>query len=80
MTADRLPIVYAKRVCNALNCKGQATVENALVWMVLAAVMVGFAVLLARLGDGLFVLHALRSASHSFSDNTMGALGDVFLY
>jgi len=62
------------------NQQGQATLESTLVWLVLAAIMLGFAALLNRLGAGLFVLHALRSASHSFGYNTAGSIGDVFIY
>lgn len=70
-----------RRLLHALRCQaGQATVENALVFALLAVLMLGFAALQQRLGTGLFIEHALRSATHTLSPNMAGTLGDVFMY
>jgi hypothetical protein len=66
--------------CILGNPCGQATVENALVLMVMVAVMLGFLALQRRLGEGLFIEHALRSASHTLGPNMAGTVGDVFMY
>ncbi|MDR2957226.1 MAG: hypothetical protein LBU61_03460 [Coriobacteriales bacterium] len=60
--------------------KGQATIENALVWLVLAGVLLGFGMLQKKLGEGLLIEHALRSASHALGPNMAGTIGDVFMY
>jgi len=73
---DRLKSL--KQACH--NQQGQATVENALIWLVLVVVLLGFVALQKRLGEGLFVEHAIRSASHSLGPNTAGTIGDVLLY
>ena len=62
------------------NEKGQATLEYVLAGLILLAVLVGFATLQKRVGEGLFVEHALRSLSHAVGPNTGGVIGDVFLY
>jgi len=62
------------------NQKGQATLEYALTGLILLAVIIGFATLQARLGEGLFIEHALNSASHGTYQDTGGIVGDVLLY
>jgi hypothetical protein len=60
--------------------KGQATVEYLIVGIILFVVVVGLGVLGDRLTEGLFVQHAIESASHAASKNIQGAIGDVLLY
>jgi hypothetical protein len=62
------------------NQKGQATLEYLLVGLVILAVILGFAALQHRLGEGLFIQHAQQSLSHSIGPNSAGVIGDVFLY
>jgi|GEM_PF-1832811 len=70
-----------KRIRRAnASCKGQATFEYALVSLVFIIVVTCFAVLQKRLGEGLFVDHAIRSISHGVGPNTAGVIGDVLLY
>jgi hypothetical protein len=59
---------------------GQSTVEYALVSLVLLAIIIALAIIATRLSEGLFVEHAMASASHSFTENSSGFLGDVVLY
>ena len=59
---------------------GQATTEYLIVAGALLVVIVALAALAGRLQDGLFVEHAINSASHAFGHNTMGSIGDVLLY
>ena len=63
-----------------LDERGQATTEYLIVAGALLVVIVALATLAGRLQDGLFVEHAINSASHAFGHNTMGSLGDVLLY
>ncbi len=63
-----------------LDDRGQATVEYAIVGLVLLAVIMGLVAIADRLEEGLFVEHAADSASHSAGPNTMGVIGDVLLY
>ena len=59
---------------------GQSTVEYLIVGIALMVVFIALGVLLGRIESGLFVKHAIDSASHAFGKNTMGSLGDVLLY
>ena len=51
---------------------GQSTVEYAIVFTALLAVVAGAGALMGVLGDGLFVQHAVTSASHSVASSVMG--------
>ncbi|MCL1879660.1 MAG: hypothetical protein FWF71_03430 [Actinomycetia bacterium] len=51
-----------------------------IVGTVLLALILGLGALSNRLAEGLFVEHALRSASHALGPNTAGVIGDVILY
>ena len=59
---------------------GQTTVEYLIVGLALLAMVVALGALSGRLQDGLFVQHAIDSASHAAGHNTMGVIGDVLLY
>lgn len=59
---------------------GQSTVEFALLTAALLVVVVGCALLWRRLEGGLFVEHALSSASHHVESAAPGTIADVFLY
>jgi hypothetical protein len=63
-----------------LGHEGQATVEYLIVGTVLLVVILVLGVLANRLQEGLFVQHAVQSASHAASSNALGAIGDVLLY
>lgn len=60
---------------------GQGTVEYAVVALVLVAIIAGLWALFSVLDAGMFLDHAVGSASHSISArNSVGALGDIVLY
>jgi len=63
-----------------LGNKGQATVEYLIVGIALLSMVLALGALAGRLQDGLFVQHAIDSASHAAGHNTMGVIGDVLLY
>ncbi|MDR2586659.1 MAG: hypothetical protein LBC23_00175 [Coriobacteriales bacterium] len=63
-----------------LNTKGQATVEYLIVGLALLAVVLALGVLAGRVQEGLFVKHAVESASHATGSNSLGVIGDVLLY
>ena len=60
--------------------RGQSTVEFALVTAALLVVVVTSALLWRGLESGLFVEHALSSASHHVGLASPGSIADVFLY
>lgn len=60
--------------------QGQATVEFALVTAGLLATIVACGALWQSFEGGLFVEHALMSASHHIQGASLGAVADVFLY
>lgn len=62
------------------NTEGQSTVEFALVGIAFMAMAIAFGVLWRALESGLFVDHALLSASHHLVGVSIGVVGDVFLY
>lgn len=59
---------------------GQSTVEFALVTAALLVVVLVSALLWRQLEEGLFVEHALSSASHHVELAAPGTIADVFLY
>ena len=61
-------------------CNGQATLEFALVCMAFMGIVFTLSVLWKVLQGGLFVDHALSSASHHLQSISAGVIGDVFLY
>ena len=78
----------ATRCGKALSCAygklrgdaGQGSVEFALVCIAFLSVALALGALWQALQGGLFVDHALASASHHLQSVTAGTLGDVFLY
>ena len=62
------------------NCSGQGTVEFALVVAAFFALVFALGILWRALEGGLFVDHALASASHHLQSVSAGVVGDVFLY
>ena len=60
--------------------RGQASIEYALVLAAFLALLLALGILWRALESGLFVEHALASASHHISNVFMGVVGDVFLY
>ncbi|MGI6105812.1 MAG: hypothetical protein ACOYD7_06470 [Raoultibacter sp.] len=63
-----------------LNKKGQSTVEFALITAGFVGLIIGLGALWNVLETGLFVEHALASASHHVQEVSVGVVGDVFLY
>ena len=62
------------------NTDGQSTLEFALVGAGFLSIVVALGILWRSLESGLFVEHALASASHHVSMAFIGVMGDVFLY
>ncbi|MCL1797826.1 MAG: hypothetical protein FWG24_05910 [Eggerthellaceae bacterium] len=60
--------------------QGQGTVEFAVVCAAFVSLVVALSVLWHALQSGLFVEHALASASHHLQSVSAGVVGDVFLY
>lgn len=59
---------------------GQSTVEFAIVTAGFLSIVVAFGLLWKALDDGLFVGHALSSASHHVQEAMPGSTTDVLLY
>lgn len=59
---------------------GQGTVEYAVVFAALLAMIVGFGALWRLFDGGTVVMHAVQSASHHVQSAAAGAIGDVFQY
>ena len=59
---------------------GQSTVEFAIIMAGFAAVTIGLAALAQAFGDGLFVQHALTTASHHIQGVSPVTAADIFLY
>ena len=62
------------------SCKGQSTVEYALVLAAFLAVVIGLGALAHLFSDGAFAQHAAFSASHHVSGNAPGAILDIFSF
>lgn len=62
------------------NTNGQSTLEFALVGAGFLSLVIALGTLWRAVESGLFVDHALSSASHHLSMVFMGVIGDVFLY
>lgn len=60
--------------------EGQGTVEFALVTAAFLSVAIAFGALLRALESGLFVEHALTSASHHVGLTMPANIADIFLY
>jgi hypothetical protein len=54
--------------------------EYVLVGVVLLLIILALGALADRLQQGLFVEHALKSASHAATENSAGTIGDIILY
>lgn len=69
------------KVAGALQSdRGQSTVEFAIVLAAFICVALGFSALWHAFDQGLFVLHALQSASHHLQGVDLGAWSDVLAY
>ncbi|OUO92165.1 hypothetical protein B5F40_02015 [Gordonibacter sp. An230] len=74
-------MVRAPDVLGALDdAKGQGTVEFAVVTAAFLAMLVALGMLWRCLEGGLFVEHALLSASHHVQLAAPGSVADVFLF
>ena len=60
--------------------RGQGTVEYVLVLAAFASVLLGLGALAKVLGGGVFVDHALFSASHATSEDALAQTLDIFLF
>ena len=65
---------------NAKGLPGQSTIEFALVCFALIGFIVALSVLWHLFERGLFVEHALASASHHLQSVFSGVVGDVLLF
>lgn len=65
---------------NAKRFLGQSTIEFALVCFAFISVIVALGVLWHLFEKGLFVEHALASASHHLQSVFSGVVGDVLLF
>ncbi|MDR3037193.1 MAG: hypothetical protein LBU31_02120 [Coriobacteriales bacterium] len=72
--------IAGRRVSFWRDMRGQGTVEYLIVGLAILVVIIALGVLANRLQEGLFVEHAIESASHAAGPNTMGVIGDVLLY
>lgn len=70
----------ASTACSRLGEHGQSTVEFALVAAAFLAVTLGLGALWRGMSGGMFVEHALASASHHVESAAPQALADVLLY
>lgn len=60
--------------------RGQGTVEFAVVFFGFLSLVIALGVVRGAFQDGLFVDHALQSASHSLESSAPGAVAGVLLY
>ncbi|MEF9841252.1 MAG: hypothetical protein RR773_01670 [Raoultibacter sp.] len=60
--------------------RGQVTVEFAVILVAFLAIAIALGVVWRALEGGLFVDHALQSASHHMETVVPGVIADVFLY
>ena len=58
----------------------QGTVEYAIVLIAFLAIVIAFAYIWRAVSDGLFIEHAVQSASHHVQSGLAGVLADVFVY
>ena len=78
MTVPRAKAALAPLADKMRSERGQGTVEYA---VVLAGVLCMVVALLAKaMGEGLFVEHALMSASHHLQLAALGSVADVFAF
>ncbi len=63
--------------CLISSTKGQSTVEFALIMAAFICLVLGLGALWHAFDGGVFVDHALMSASHHLTDVDAGAIGDV---
>jgi len=62
------------------NCAGQGTAEYAIALFALLSIFLACALLWRTLEAGVFVEHAIQSASHHISGVFSGVLADILLY
>jgi Flp pilus assembly pilin Flp len=60
--------------------QGQATLEYALIGLVMINIIVALVTVQSVIGKGVFLEHVLNSVSHGLGLNTGGVIGDVLLY
>lgn len=61
-------------------CAGQGTVEYAIVLFAFLSLVAGLGAMWHAFDAGLFIEHALQSASHHVASAAPGAFVDVFMY
>lgn len=61
-------------------CKGQSSVEYAIVFAAFLTVVIGLGSMANLFESGLVLDHALQSASHHLKDAVNAAWADIFLY
>lgn len=73
---------FGRKTPERLRCarSGQGTVEYAVVFAALLALVVGLGAIWRLFDGGAVVQHALQSASHHVQSAAAGAIGDVFQY
>lgn len=81
MTVPRAKAVLAPLADKMRSERGQGTVEYAVVLAGVLCMVVALGVVLAKaMGEGLFVEHALMSASHHLQLAALGSVADVFAF
>ena len=79
MQLPQVSMAYKHAATFARKQSGQASLEYALVMGAFASLLMGLGLLHQVLSNGLFVEHALQSASHVITNVSQGVLRDVFL-
>lgn len=80
MTAPRARADLAPLADKMRSERGQGTVEYAVVLAGVLCAIMALGVLAKAMGEGLFVEHALMSASHHLQLAALGSVADVFAF
>ena len=80
MTVPRAKAALAPLADKMRSERGQGTVEYAVVLAGVLCMVVALGVLAKAMGEGLFVEHALMSASHHLQLAALGSVADVFAF
>ena len=80
MTAPRAEAVLAPLADKMRSERGQGTVEYAVVLVGVLCAIMALGMLAKAMGEGLFVEHALMSASHHLQLAALGSVVDVFAF
>ena len=80
MTVPRAKAALAPFADKMRSERGQGTVEYAVVLAGVLCMVVALGVLAKAMGEGLFVEHALMSASHYLQLAALGSVADVFAF